>query len=308
MYIHLRRSLFMLSILLISLFLSGCAGAATQSEAAAPAPNVAPAAAPADIQVAQDTTTVQDGVTMDRKIVAHATLELVVSDTQKTVDAISQLVESQGGYTSNANLYKYTYGEQSQLQGTLQVRVPVDKLENIILQLEGMAVEVRNKSINREDVTDQYSDLDAQLRNLSATENELRELLAEVRAKPDAKPEDILAVHNSLTSIRGQIEQIQGHKNVLDNMISLSTIDLTLTPDAINRPVVEEGWRPQVVMKDATRSLVEALQDLADAGIWLVIYLLPILLLLAIPVGVVIWLVRWVFRRLMRKPVPSVSS
>lgn len=311
MYAFHRQRLLLLFILVVSLFLwSGCGSSRSESSVGMPAPvsNAAPAAAPADLQIAQEASTATEGGAMERKIVARATLELVVSDTQKVVDTIGQLVDGEGGYISNANLYKVSYGDTPQLQGTIQVRVPVDKLESMLLQMEGMAVEVRNKSINREDVTDQYSDLDAQLRNLNATENELRELLAEVRAKPNAKPDDILAVHNSLMSIRGQIEQIQGRKNVLDNMISLSTIDLTLTPDASTRPVVEEGWQPLVVAKDATRALVVSLQDLTDSAIWLVIYLLPILVLLAIPIGVVIWFLRFLFRRFVRKPVPSSAT
>lgn len=68
------------------------------------------------------------------------------------------------------------------------------------------------------------------LRNLRATENEPRGMLTEVREKPNATPEDILAVDNRLTEIRGQIEQVQGRKNMLENLIGLSTIEVTLAP------------------------------------------------------------------------------
>ena len=72
-------------------------------------------------------------------------------------------------------------------------------------------------------MTDQYSDLDARLRNLRATEKELLALLTEVRERPNAKVEDILDVHRSLTQIRGEIETLQGRKNLLDNQIDFST-------------------------------------------------------------------------------------
>lgn len=306
-----RRTIILLPLLLFStLFWGGCGASRSQMNMeAAPAPAAqAPAmsepaeAAVGNTQYAQDQSTVSDGVPMQRQIIARANLELVVSDTQQVVDAITALMNAEGGFISNANLYRSNYGGDERLQGNIQLRVPAGKLERVLDKLSEMAVTVRSKNINREDVTDQYSDLDAQLRNLSATENELRELLAEVRAKPNAKPADILEVHNSLTSIRGQIEQIQGHKNLLDNMISLSTIDVTLTPDIIARPIVEEGWRPMVVIKDATRELVSAMQDLVDAGIWFVIYLLPILLVIGLFLGVVFGVARWIFRRIWRRP------
>ncbi|MEZ4609687.1 MAG: DUF4349 domain-containing protein [Caldilineaceae bacterium] len=118
-------------------------------------------------------------------------------------------------------------------------------------------------------MTDQYTDLNAQLRNLEATEDELRTLLGEVRAKPGAKAEDILAVHRNLTEIRGQIEQVQGRKNMLDNLISLATIHLSLTPDVAEQPIVEARWRPGVTVSAALRALVGALQSLGNLAIWL---------------------------------------
>ena len=298
MFTHYRRTALLLPALLFSMLLwGGCAAssAAAPAGAAASYQSEAPAAAaPAamDGQVAQDQSVASDGVAAVRQIIAHASLELVVSDTQKVVDAITTLMNAQGGFVSTANLYRANYGNGELLRGTIQLRVPANKLEAVLKQLDELAIEVRSKTLGREDVTDQYSDLDAQLRNLNATENELRELLSEVRAKPNAKPDDILTVHNSLITIRGQIEQIQGRKNVLDNMISLSTIDITLTPDVLSLPVVEEGWRPLAVVRDATRQLLGTLQALTNAAIWFAIYGLPVLLLMGAVLGVLFWLVR----------------
>ena len=252
---------------------------------------------------AQEGSAVSDGATTtpQRRMIARATLDLVVSDTQAAVDSITQLMESLDGYISNANLYKNSYGGAEMLQGSMTLRVPADQLESALEQLEALAITVRGRTVNREDVTEQYSDIDAQLRNLQATENELREMLAEVRAKPNAKPEDILAVHRELTAIRSQIEQLQGRKNVLDNQIGLSTIDLSLMPDALNQPVVEEGWRPGVILRSALRALVSTLQWLASAAIWIVVYVLPILVLVLLPFVVLFLIVRAVVRRQRRK-------
>ena len=293
MFTHYRRTALLLPALLFSMLLwGGCAASSAAAPAGAAASYQSEAPAAMDAQVAQDQSVASDGVAAVRQIIAHASLELVVSDTQKVVDAITTLMNAQGGFVSTANLYRTNYGNGELLQGTIQLRVPANKLEAVLKQLDELAIEVRSKTLGREDVTDQYSDLDAQLRNLNATENELRELLAEVRAKPNAKPDDILTVHNSLITIRGQIEQIQGRKNMLDNMISLSTIDITLTPDVLSLPVVEEGWRPLAVVRDATRQLLGTLQALTNAAIWFAIYGLPVLLLMGAVLGVLFWLVR----------------
>ena len=243
-----------------------------------------------------------------RKVIANARIELVVDDTEQSADNIAALAIEFGGYVSQANLYRDSYGGRNLLRGTLTLRVPVENLESALAQLEAMAIEVRSKSIDREDVTDQYSDIEAQLRNLEATENELRELLAEVRARPNSSSEDILAVHRDLTEIRGQIEQLQGRQNMLDNLIALSTITITLIPDAANRPVMEDQWRPTTVMRDAARTLVSALQFFGDVAIWVVVFLVPILLLALIPLAIAIWLIRTIVVRRRRKRLTEQSA
>jgi hypothetical protein len=309
---HWRKLLPTFAIVVLStLLLAGCGAARSyRGEASVEAP--APAAPAADFggalerqdefAVAQDADgSVADGAAFQRKVIARATVELVVADTEAAVDAIDALMDELGGYVSNANLYKSSFGGSELLRGTLTLRVPAESLEDAMQRLEALAVDVRNRTVDRQDVTDQYSDLDAQIRNLQATENELRELLAEVRQRPNATAAEILEVHRSLTDIRGQIEQAQGRKNVLDNLIGLSTIDVTLTPDAINLPVVEEGWRPALVARDAMRTLVSAMQGLGDVAIWLVIFALPLALVAAIPFVLLFLVARGFVRRARRK-------
>ena len=140
--------------------------------------------------------------------------------------------------------------------------------------------------------------MDARLRNLRATETELLALLTEVRARPNAKVEDILAVHRSLTQIREEIETLQGRKNLLDNRIEFSTVRVELIPDSVYRPIVEEPWSASGPVRNALRALVATLQGLLTALIWALLYLAPLLLVFLIPLAALIWMVRlWIRQR-----------
>jgi hypothetical protein len=314
-----RLRLAVVPLLLIAALLVGaCAAPRFANEATSPMAaseaGAAPAAAP-DMDRAAMAQTGTDGsvpgassnALLGRKMVARATIELAVNDVAQAVDSIEALLAEQGGFVSNANLYNETYSytpdgqANERLRGNLTLRVPVENLEPVLDALEGLAIQVGTRSITREDVTDQYTDLDARLRNLQATEDELREMLAEVRAKPNARPDDILAVHNRLMEIRGQIEQVQGQKNMLDNLIGLSTIEVTLVPDAAALPVVDDSWRPAASVRNATRALVSSLQTLGEAAIWFAIAVVPILLLVLLPFVVLFLIVRAVVRRRRRR-------
>jgi hypothetical protein len=235
-----------------------------------------------------------------RKVIASASMTLVIADTTVMVDQIEALLDDVGGYVSDANLYKTSYGDAELLRGTLTVRVPAEQLGPLMDQLRALSIDVRSENITREDVTDQYSDVEAQLRNLRSTETELQALLSEVRERPNSTPEDIMAVYDSITEIRGQIEQLQGRQNMLDNLVGLSTLTLELVPDVINQPLVDAGWRPAVVARQATRSLVNTMEFLGSALIWIVVYVLPLVLLALIPISLFIWLLRKGARRLTR--------
>jgi len=319
-YKRYRRQVAAIGItsLVLSLWLSACSSARTMQSASPMDGSVAlmaPAAedsaammapsAPASEQVAS-TSAAQVDSTLARKVVARAAMNLVVDDTEQVVAQIQQMMNTVDGYVANANLYKSDYGNDTRLQGTLTLRVPSEQLEPVMAQLEALAFDVTNKTINREDVTDQYSDVEAQLRNLEATEIELREMLAEVRAKPNAKPEDILTVYNHLNSIRAQIEQLQGQKNLLNNLVALSTLDLTLLPNIVTLPVIEEGWQPTGTARDALRELVDTLQELGNVAIWAGIYLLPVLLILFIAGAIGFLLLRAIWRRFVQRPKTTV--
>lgn len=265
----------------------------------APSPEMADEEASAPQQPA-------DGAEASRQVIANANISLVVADTATALTGVEQVVSELGGYVADMDLSKGRYDELDVLRGSITLRVPAASLEEALDLLQALATDVNYLNVNRQDVTDQYSDLDARLRNLRATETELLALLTEVRERPNAKVEDILAVHRSLTQIREEIETLQGRQNLLDNQIDFSTIWVELTPDSVFRPIVEEPWSASGPVRNALRALVATLQGLLTALIWAVLYLTPLLLVFLIPLAVLIWLVRlWVGRRRSREESPE---
>jgi hypothetical protein len=244
------------------------------------------------------------GATTNRKIIANASMTLRAADTEEMVAEITQVLDEVGGFVSTTNLYRNSYGNTEMLQGSLTLRVPAESLDVTLDRIAALAVQVDARGLTREDVTDQYSDVDAQIRNLEATEVELRAMLQEVRERPNSTTEDIMSVYRTLTEVRGQIEQLQGRKNMWDNLIALSTIELTIYPDAGALPIVDDSWRPGVVAREAQRALVDAVQVLGNVVIWFGLFLLPLFLLALIPIVIAIWLLRWLFRRV-SKPKPT---
>lgn len=260
----------------------------------APAPPSAPAAQPAPRQESAGRAVTQSYSAADaqaqtetRLIVRTGEVAIVVSNVEETRDKVQKLAEGVGGYVSTANLFR----NGDQLQGTIQIRVPAAQYEAVKKEIMGMG-RVENERGNSNDVTEEFTDLNARMRNLEATEKELLTLLNRVQER-SSKAEDIVAIYRELTNIRGEIERLKGRINFLEKSAALATLTVSLLPNPINRPVLDESWAPARTLRDAQRALVRTFQGLGDLAIWALIWGLPVALVVAVPLAVVVW----VFRR-----------
>jgi hypothetical protein len=151
-----------------------------------------------------------------------------------------------------------------------------------------LALEVRRQSVTGEDVTEEYSDLQARVRHLEATEARLLSLMEEAE-----DTEATLAVFSELQRVQSEIEQVKGRVQYLEQSSALSTVSIELIPDALAEPLSVAGWRPGEVFRSALRALVRTLQTLVEVLIWGMIYVLPVaLLVFGLPIAILRWLVR----------------
>lgn len=296
----MKQLIFVLIALI--LVLSGCAGQAPAADQGA-RPVEAPAAAQPEVQnsaTGATTANVPDQQVLDaRMIVYNGNMTLIVKDTDATAREIETLAKSLEGYVANANSFR---DQDGIMIYNITMRVPAAQFDAARAALRGLAVRVDNESVNTDDVTDQYYDLDARLKTLKATEQQLLDLLTETRER-GGKVEDIMSIYRELVSVQSEIESLQGQLNRLDKTVALSTLTLNVQPDSLATPL-STGWRPLETLKNSFGALISVLRGLVDFFIYLVVVVLPVLLILAIPVVVVVLVIRWLVRRL-RKSAPK---
>jgi len=226
----------------------------------------------------------------ERLIIRNAELNLVVTNTDEAIATITNMVESNGGWVVNSNVYQYNDDSKT---GSITVRVPSSGFTSALDAMKAMAVEVTNESTSGQDVTDEFVDLSLQLENLEATADRVRGFLEESR-----NVEEALAVNMELSRLEGEIERIKGRRQYLSESASYSSITVQLTPDVLSRPIEVAGWQPKGIAREAIESLLEALQSTVSFLIWVGIYVLPLGLLYGIPIWLVIrFVVRWRRRR-----------
>jgi hypothetical protein len=176
--------------------------------------------------------------------------------------------------------------------------VPSENLDEVLAKIEAESDRLPiNKTIQSQDVTSEYTDLQSRLKNLEAAEEQLLEIMDSAN-----RTEDVLNVFDQLTQVREQIEIIKGQIKYYDESARLSAISVELIPNEVVQPITIGGWEPVGVIKDAIQSLISALQGLVNIIIWIALFVLPILLIIGIPLYFIIrWLRNWRRRRKLQR-------
>ncbi|MCL4459905.1 MAG: DUF4349 domain-containing protein [Chloroflexi bacterium] len=210
----------------------------------------------------------------ERMIVRTANMTLIVTDPTEIADKVTDLAKSVGGYVSSSS----TKTNEDRPSVTITIRVPASAFDEVRRALRGMASTVKADDVRSQDVTEEYTDLESQLRNLEATEEQYRQLL-----KQATTVDDILKVQQRLSEVRGQIERVKGRKLFLERTVEMSAITIALLPKAAEVSLEVAGWHPLTTVRTALRALLLALQVVSYVVIWLLIVVLPLGLLIGLP-------------------------
>lgn len=233
----------------------------------------------------------QQGI--ERIVIRNASLSISVDDPVRSMQDISRMAESMGGFVVSANQYKTTNASGQEFpRADVTIRVPVERFNEVLEAIKSGAGQVLNENVTGQDVTSQYTDLQSRLRNLEEAEQQLREIMASAN-----RTEDVLQVFNQLTNIREQIEVVKGQIQYYEQSAALSAISVGISASAASQPISIGGWEPVGVARNAFQALINTLQGLATAAIVVIIYVLPVGVLILLPFAVFFLGLRGLWRR-----------
>jgi hypothetical protein len=197
--------------------------------------------------------------TEDRKIVKTGYMTLEVEDIAETIDEVAEMADELNGYVVSSYKHEYERG----ISGRIIIRVPSERFDEAFERLRQLAVDVPYETTTAKDVTEEYVDLEAQLSNLLATETQYLSLLEKAE-----NVEEMLKVQRELSSVRGEIEQIEGRMQYLEQTSETSLIELDLE----ETQGLTEPWSASAAFQSAVRGLTTFGRGLATVLIWLGIF------------------------------------
>ena len=167
----------------------------------------------------------EDGVlqVVERRVIQTGFMSIEVGDVQAASAQVQLTAEALGGFVENSSVS----GDKDEAFADITIRVPAASFSEALERIRRIG-EVRSESLNAQDVTDQFIDLEARLNAATREEASLLDLLG--RADD---VQDVLIIERELTRIRSDIERVQGQLNFLERRVALSTLSVSLfTPFA----------------------------------------------------------------------------
>lgn len=251
------------ALLLPALLLAGaCAGASTGASTSKPAATragTAPTQAASGASGAQGAPsdaikgdalpalTVPEGPKVQRT--ARIALQVPDGRFDAALNDVIAIVDAAGGYIAGSDVQSPDQGAPLR-SGQATFQVPADKLDGVVTDVRGKGTP-ESISISGNDVSTQYVDLQARLRNAEAQRDAMLALMQQAKTVADT-----IQIQNQLGQVTGQIEQLKGKINYLDHSTAFSTLSIKIT-EATAGP--RDEWGLQSAGTQALHNMVNVL-------------------------------------------------
>jgi hypothetical protein len=207
---------------------------------------------------------VSKAATTARKIIVSHNIQVEVGDFIKSFNAVSRMAEQAGGYNTEASRQRTSEGTNF---GRIVMRVPPNSAGTLLDSVKRLG-EVTKEDEKGEDVTEQYYDLDARLKNAKASEARLLALMG----KTTGKMSDVLEIEKELTRVRGDVESMEARKRNMDLDTSMVTIVVELSEPHRAMPVSRKVWQP---IRNAFGEGVEVLAQSIRIAVYALFAVIP---------------------------------
>ena len=158
--------------------------------------------------------------------IAHGSFEDKVGEAHAVADSFGGFVVQSFASQGSGNRIA---------EGSLVLRIPAESYDAALSRLRGLG-KVESLEESGQDVSKEFVDLNARIRQLRAVEAQLLQLLQQANDVPAA-----LAVQSQLSQVQLDLEQARGRLQYLDNRVAFATISMSMH-ELVVLPPKDDGF------------------------------------------------------------------
>ncbi|WP_257391802.1 DUF4349 domain-containing protein [Mesobacillus jeotgali] len=222
---------------------------------------------------------------IQRMVIYNAEMDITVKKFETARKRLEEKAKRYNGYIVQSDSSRYDEEQQS---GAMTFRIPQEHFHAFLNDAEGLSVQVNNRRVSGQDVTEEYVDLESRLKSKKAVETRLLEFMKEAQ-----KTEDLLKISSDLADVQEEIEQIAGRKKFLENQTAYSTVTISLQENLVAVPEIDkENLNTWQKIK---KQFADNINILLAAGSGIIVFFvgnLPIIIIVGLFVAAIIFIVR----------------
>ena len=174
------------------------------------------------------------------RVIKTAELELEVDEDnfQAAIRRATSIAQGSRGFVVETII-----DDRSDGRGSIQLRVPSEQFEGTLAKLQGLG-KVKRETVSGDEVNEEFIDLEARLRHMTAQERVLLRLMDRATSISGT-----IRVQRELEGLQLQIEQLRGRLRFLENQTAFGTIHMVITevqgpPPRVSK--LENAWEDAV--------------------------------------------------------------
>ena len=225
-----------------------------------------------------------DDIKNTRKIIETISYSVQTKNYDEFVSQLETKATSLGGYIESSDISGNSGEDDAPRYATYVFRIPSEKVTDFTTTVSEKSV-VTNKSVNTQDVTLEYVDVESRIEALKSEKEALENLLESAKSTTE-----IIEIRDMLTEVIYEIESYESRLRTLDSQIDFTSITVN----------VQETEHPQVVKEQTVWQRIAT--NLVDnfKGVWdfiveafvFVVSSIPFILLVGVYVCVVLIIVK----------------
>lgn len=233
----------------------------------------------------------EDASVSEKKEIKNGEITMQVADADQSLEDIVSIAKEHGGHVHSSRFYRDSSNIKN---GTVEVRVPVEKFEVVFGALKKIARVVVAESTYGQDVTLAYRDLQARLNNKKSEEQTFVRLLEQ-----SGKLSDVIDVTREVSRVRSEIEQLQTQITYMESQTDYAVIMITMAED--QGIAISDQWRPVQLFKETVNSLMTDMQEFVNFFIIFMVRVVPIAIMYGLVVYMIYVVVKNIITRVRRR-------
>ncbi len=219
-----------------------------------------------------------------RKLIKNYNLTVETETYDECIKNIETEIDALHGYVENLNSYNGSSNYRSNRSSNYTVRIPQAKLDEFVNYV-GTAAYVTNKTLNVQDVTLQYVDVESRKKSYEIERDTLNDLLAQAYSI-----DDIISIENRLSEIRYMLESMESQLRTYDNLVDYATVYLNICEVVQYTPAATETFGEKI-SRSFREGIADFVEGLKNFAIWFV-GALPRLIFIAAIVCAIVFIIR----------------